>query len=455
VGFILLCGIVCYLAARGLVFAGAGDLGRRSVLCGTAIVSVAFLGTAGTLAVCRARAARWAERKAIAEAARWAEREQRFAEGLRIPGAITAALRRQALLARAAGDERAWLARMREAAARDPRDIETHRDLLRAGVSGKIPDAEFLSHFAALPPAAIAKADAEAALAAGLRTRDWAAFTKAWPLCGESPPWDAADIAEWLVAAKALYFLGQFEPARAILLRVHGVGMADWEAVRMLVEMEGRARRADGIRRILETPLAIPHKVETLYLQSVAAKQEGRSGEERRLLREIGKLDPRHYGARRRLCELGEKGDGDPLLRVDGVDFAAGLRLLACKVDGSPAQRGENLRIGFVWEARSAVADCTVFVHVRQDVYGGMMFQGDHRFGGFGIRAAEWPVGETRSYTLEVPVPRGVRPGTYRVVVGLWDGRANRRAAGPTASGSPLHALYGNRVRVAGALRVQ
>lgn len=131
-----------------------------------------------------------------------------------------------------------------------------------------------------------------------------------------------------------------------------------------------------------------------------------------------------HYGPTAGTLALLRFGPGPVASFRSGLDVVFGDAFRLVEAAGAAeAWPGETLAIALSWEARATrPIDYSVFVHVR-DADGRTVAQGDS-WPRFGARPTSmWQEGERLSDPHIIPLPADLPPGTYRVVVGLSDGK--------------------------------
>ncbi len=103
------------------------------------------------------------------------------------------------------------------------------------------------------------------------------------------------------------------------------------------------------------------------------------------------------------------------------VTFKAGLRLVSARVSESPVRRGGAFGLDLVWSfwaPDAPVGDLTVFVHMLNSA-GAPVFYGDYPLA---TSLREGAVANpAHPPTHAVPVAADVKPGVYRILVGLCD----------------------------------
>jgi hypothetical protein len=124
----------------------------------------------------------------------------------------------------------------------------------------------------------------------------------------------------------------------------------------------------------------------------------------------------------RALSELTE-----PRVKVS-AEFEGTLQFLGYAPDRAHARPGEDVRVRYFWRVKrdpGRTRAIGVFVHL-EGARGS--FQGDHRFLS-GHRKGVWPVLEDEIFSQEerISVPADAAPGTYRILLGVYDLSTGRR----------------------------
>ena len=129
-------------------------------------------------------------------------------------------------------------------------------------------------------------------------------------------------------------------------------------------------------------------------------------------------------------------GDGIVLM---GYDLA----------DDAQVQAGSGLELRLYWQALGEINnDYKVFVHI-VDQNDATVGQADALPSGGAYPTSAWSIGEIIEDTHQFTVPGTLKPGTYRILVGLYDPVTGRRVAVPDGQNQP----GGDRILVT-ALRV-
>jgi 4-amino-4-deoxy-L-arabinose transferase-like glycosyltransferase len=120
-----------------------------------------------------------------------------------------------------------------------------------------------------------------------------------------------------------------------------------------------------------------------------------------------------------------------PLARPVGATFGDALRLAGVTVEYAPGQA----MVTPAWDVRGRpAADYTMFVHII-DEQGAHVAGADVSPGGAGPPTSAWQPGEQRA--LPVVFPADLPPGSYRVVLGLYDAGGARLAVSGVAPADP------------------
>jgi hypothetical protein len=108
-----------------------------------------------------------------------------------------------------------------------------------------------------------------------------------------------------------------------------------------------------------------------------------------------------------------------------GADFAGRATLLG--YESFPARGGEDLHLTLYWRADAPmVTDYTVFVHVL-DAAGHTVVQADAPPQAGRYPTHWWDRGEVVADQHTVPLPADLRPGEYRMRVGLYNPASGER----------------------------
>ncbi|MCL5946803.1 MAG: hypothetical protein M1298_02120, partial [Chloroflexi bacterium] len=115
-----------------------------------------------------------------------------------------------------------------------------------------------------------------------------------------------------------------------------------------------------------------------------------------------------------------------PLPLRANVTFGQTIRLLSAAVPDH-VEAGKSLDITLQWQAvRNPTADYTVFLHAL-DASGRLVFQLDARPQSGKLPTNDWVADEVVADHLAVPVPPSTAPGTYQIVVGLYQLQTGQR----------------------------
>jgi hypothetical protein len=114
------------------------------------------------------------------------------------------------------------------------------------------------------------------------------------------------------------------------------------------------------------------------------------------------------------------------------------VRLLGHDLASKEAQAGGAIGVTLYWQCVEEMdTSYTVFVHVL-DSDGKMLGQWDSIPQRGGLPTTTWVAGEVVADVYEVPVTREARPGSYTLVVGMYDGGTGERLAATGADGDRL-----------------
>jgi hypothetical protein len=114
-------------------------------------------------------------------------------------------------------------------------------------------------------------------------------------------------------------------------------------------------------------------------------------------------------------------------LRPVRAGFAGGQQLVGYRLDGQVAAPGGEIGLDLYFEAplaSEAVEELVVWIHFL-DGEGRIAFRGDRPFADY-LRLERDPL-ELTPWFYRIPVPADVRPGEYRVEVGLWNPDTGRK----------------------------
>ena len=119
-----------------------------------------------------------------------------------------------------------------------------------------------------------------------------------------------------------------------------------------------------------------------------------------------------------------------PAAAVGEEPLGSGLALALAAVDRTELSPGEVLHLRLVWRPQHALAqDYKVFVHLA-GADGRPVAQWDG-LPCFNLgRTSDWPAGQAVADQVLVAVPAGTPPGTYSLLVGLYDGASGERLGG-------------------------
>ncbi len=120
-------------------------------------------------------------------------------------------------------------------------------------------------------------------------------------------------------------------------------------------------------------------------------------------------------------------------LRPVRAGFAGGLQLVGYRLDGQVVRRGGEIGLDLYFAAppaSAALGDLVVWIHFLDDE-GRVAFGGDRRLADY-LRLERDPL-EVTPWFHRIPVPADVRPGEYRVEVGLWNPDTGRKLKRHTA----------------------
>jgi hypothetical protein len=128
----------------------------------------------------------------------------------------------------------------------------------------------------------------------------------------------------------------------------------------------------------------------------------------------------------------------EPRVRVS-AEFDGTLQLLGYTPEGTHARPGQDFRVRYFWKVKrdpGRKETIGVFSHLES---GQARFQGDHRFLS-GHAKGVWPTLEDEIFSEDawIGVPADAAPGTYRILLGVYDLPTGRRWK-VSASEAPAH----------------
>ena len=390
----LMVGISAWFASRGALRADAPRC-RKVLLVSFAAVTAASLIPTCRLAMTSTTARHHAARGNIVSAFRAELAYERLASQLGMASAQVASLRRQADLAgtmnnrslrrtklraltQLTDDGKAWRWLLDDA-------LECNEPSLAIEAFMHIPSPE-VSHEHALRIAAMAASD-----------RNPAAFRKVWAVLGDEIPESALPhetLQDW---GRSGYFEGDADFAMFCLVRSLQTDTAPWDALRLLWQLYVDAEAYGNAEALLDAyRRGDQHAEEFAYLRSeIRSRKSG----------PLSSLPP---------CQ--ESG-------ALGV-FAGSLHLVGASPPPDPVFEGHPATVRFEWRTTGPVnPKWKVFVHLREQLYGGSFFQFDHRFADVGRLPSEWALGTAFTYDHHMPLPMEATPGRYAILVGVWDGK--------------------------------
>lgn len=108
------------------------------------------------------------------------------------------------------------------------------------------------------------------------------------------------------------------------------------------------------------------------------------------------------------------------------ADFEDGIRFLGHRLEPGSVTPGGTVHLTYYWQSlRRTRTDYAVFVHFVRD--GKARFQRDHFPLDGAYPTSQWRTGERIREPFDVVVPDALEPGTYEIVVGLWNPRTGQR----------------------------
>ena len=439
-----------FLVSAGVSDQDAPDRSRSVMLAALSIPLAAFLLTLGYWQTAGIMARNCIAENRLSEAAGWTARERKIAAALDLKSAVSSALYRQAEIAGRAGNSDRRQKMLAVIARNDPADKKAVRELFLHSLLNQTNRQESLEYFKLLAGEPVEKEYADKILPVAYSAGDWQSFVRAVGLLPETSAPQSLGGIDWVDAAKAVYYRGDSNTAERLLHGLVTGGRGDWECVRILFHIYLSSKRMEDAEKLLNDANSSGHGAETAYFRSLLSHSKGEQESEKKFLQEVLQSEPAHFGARRRLKQAGMISDAEPLPGADGIVFEYVYRLLECTASRQTVETGGKFNLSFCWEIL-APADprWKVFVHVRQNVYGGFFFQADHKFGDACRLPAGNVTGSLLKYEAGVSVPSNAPPGDYSITVGIWDGVGNRNAAQEGDGAGAMRVVKGNRVLVA------
>ncbi|MBT3193355.1 MAG: hypothetical protein HN341_12450 [Verrucomicrobia bacterium] len=400
-------GILAWFSGRGL----QAPLSRSSrLLCSAlfVLITLAALQPVFKLLMADKLARHHAARGLVHRALKREQDCEQLAVQLKIDSALAATLRRQAALAEStanterqrskllavtdlAYDEKAWLWLM-------------HNGLTEANAQ------QALNAFMHLASDSIRSEEARPIIDIAVSEQHHPAFLKLWRILGDqlfecALPRDL--ILDW---GRAAYF--NEAPAFAMLCLTHGLEGHEsaWDAVRMLWQLHMDAHDFIAAEATLSRYSPPPQFTEeALVLQTETARRAKQSPA------------PLNMSTHSMVA----------------ARFAEAVQLLTTELVTPSLHGGDTVTMRFTWRALKPVStDWKVFLHFRQERYGGHFFQADHRFGDVACQPSQWAIGSDISYELDIPIPRTSAPDTYAILVGIWDGQQRLRVTDQRVDGT-------------------
>lgn len=112
------------------------------------------------------------------------------------------------------------------------------------------------------------------------------------------------------------------------------------------------------------------------------------------------------------------------------INYGGKIIFFGYDLNRNRVKRGESLNIIYYWEGVKLMdKDYIIFVHFKSDDY---LFQHDHRpLEGMYYRGTyktnEWPEGEKVRESHEISVPEDIKPGIYKINIGIFDSKTGKR----------------------------
>lgn len=380
-----------YFAVHGICAEGRGVQIKKVITLVVGIVLLSCFITPVRWLVVRNKAILYENEEKYEQAFQTAEIEQRLASSLQLNRAYDSALHRRVRLSDNLNNDELRYHVLRQLVLHNSDETKAVQDLFHYCLNKTGREEECLEYFVQLPDSHISDSDATAMLLLSYDRKEWRIFAKAWPLTVTSTRKNISDEMDLCEVGKALYFAREESVALEILDNLVSRKCADWDAVRIVTMIHLLAGETQKARDALNTVSLPEHVAEAAYLHSMITGVE--------------------------------QNDVSFPLTEEGIIYDGVIRLVQCRIVTPKVKQGGKLKISFIWEAIKPVNPLwRVYVHIRQRVYGGGFFQGDHRFTDNGRKTDGWPMGKEMSYEIDIPVPKNIAPGEYSVDIGLWDG---------------------------------
>lgn len=445
-----------FFAAAGVTEPGAERYPAKAIILALLIPLLTLVATIAWWMTSAWMAEQSLGKKDLPAAQKWADRELKTAEALAIPGTLCDALKRQAEIAVLTGNLDRWHSMLSIIVDVNPGEKAAVRALFAFSLTNSRDGSEALKCFRLLPDGVVTSTAAKKVAALASAAGDWQSFARAIGILRTASSFRPFAGVNWTNAAKALYFRGDSNTAEQLFRDLAEAGSRDWESSRILFSALLSRKQTEEAGKILAGAGSSGHEVEAAYLNSLLSRARGDSGTEKELLAKVVQGDPEHIAARRRLKELGLPVSVDPYCKMNGVVFENTCRLVECTVAPDIAGRGDKLHLSFRWEVMAPLDPrWKVFVHMRQNVYGGFFFQADHRFSDFDQVPGGKGIGSLLKYDAIVQVPSNAPPGIYSLTIGIWDGTRNRTAVQAGDGESSLKLVKGNRVLVSRSITIK
>ena len=414
---LLIGGITSWFAVRGAETTDSRRQGR--LLCGIIfLVTIAALFNALVLIGTTSLARIDAKRGKVKDAFLREESVHRLAVRLELHSLGAASLERQIDLAKVLND--AALIRAKSQALALLTDApDAWRWLMQDALRTEDPS-RALEAFMHLNDKEVSDQDAAAILGTAMRERDLAATFKAWRTLRDRMPPLQIDKAVQIDWGRKLYFNGHYGFSEVCLQSGLEPDSAHWDAVRLLWQLYRSSGRYAQAAALLDQQHPPPqHAAEAAYLRTQLA---------------------------------GPSADKPPEQATESTGsgglFAGTLRLLDAHPIDASANIGGAAIVRFEWRTTAPVNPrWKVFVHVREQEYGGCFFQSDHRFADLGRVPRDWALGTTLTYDLEVAIPPHATPGRFSILVGVWDGQKRLHVTEQHINGQP-HAVTADQLEV-------
>lgn len=129
------------------------------------------------------------------------------------------------------------------------------------------------------------------------------------------------------------------------------------------------------------------------------------------------------------------------------LKFSNGVDFLGYSVRSQNLKRGRFVRIEYFWEMGvNPIDNISVFVYFMKD--GNIIFQDDHNFLFNYRRPLKLYAGDRYREATKLKLPENIEPGTYKIVIGLWDKTNNKRIAFKDMNGKKDTKAYIGEIKI-------